>query len=130
MLKQPAGIGWPGIGSGNLVYRCYRVCREIQRPNETEWKRHLCTAVYTVKTDLDFKVLSTNKLFLYKDFLGSMDLITDEVGNVVQEMSFDTWGSVGARQIRMRCPSQRYQASITAELSVVTLTTKFNMRWV
>ncbi|MFA0812638.1 FG-GAP-like repeat-containing protein [Microbulbifer epialgicus] len=62
-------------------------------PSEIEWKRHLGgTAIYTVKTDLDYKVLSTDKLFLYKDHLGSMDLITDETGSVVQEMSFDAWG--------------------------------------
>ncbi|WP_445357512.1 FG-GAP-like repeat-containing protein [Microbulbifer sp. ANSA002] len=61
-------------------------------PNEIEWKRQLGTAVYTVKTDLAYAVQSTDKLFLYKDHLGSMDLITDKAGNVKQEMSFDAWG--------------------------------------
>ncbi|WP_444888875.1 FG-GAP-like repeat-containing protein [Microbulbifer sp. JMSA008] len=67
--------------------------QKSSKPNEIEWKRHLVgTAVYTVKTDKEFKVLSTDKLFLYKDHLGSMDLITDKTGKVVQEMSFDAWG--------------------------------------
>ncbi|WP_444909758.1 FG-GAP-like repeat-containing protein [Microbulbifer sp. TRSA005] len=67
--------------------------QKSSKPNEIEWKRHLVgTAVYTVKTDKEFKVLSTDKLFLYKDHLGSMDLITDKAGKVVQEMSFDAWG--------------------------------------
>ncbi|WP_444938962.1 FG-GAP-like repeat-containing protein [Microbulbifer sp. JMSA002] len=67
--------------------------QKSSKPNEIEWKRHLLgTAVYTVKTDKEFKVLSTDKLFLYKDHLGSMDLITDKAGKVVQEMSFDAWG--------------------------------------
>ncbi|WKD50396.1 FG-GAP-like repeat-containing protein [Microbulbifer spongiae] len=61
-------------------------------PNEIQWKRHLGVAVYTVKTDLAYAVQSTDKLFLYKDHLGSMDLITDKAGKVVQEMSFDAWG--------------------------------------
>ncbi|WP_444904605.1 FG-GAP-like repeat-containing protein [Microbulbifer sp. CnH-101-E] len=67
--------------------------QKSSKPNEIEWKRHLLgTAVYTVKTDKEFKVLSTDKLFLYKDHLGSMDLIADKTGKVVQEMSFDAWG--------------------------------------
>jgi RHS repeat-associated protein len=67
--------------------------QKSSKPNEIEWKRHLMgLAVYTVKTDKEFKVLSTDKLFLYKDHLGSMDLITDKTGKVVQEMSFDAWG--------------------------------------
>ncbi len=67
--------------------------QKSSKPNVIEWKRHLVgTAVYTVKTDKEFKVLSTDKLFLYKDHLGSMDLITDKAGKVVQEMSFDAWG--------------------------------------
>ncbi|MDP5208636.1 hypothetical protein, partial [Microbulbifer sp. 2205BS26-8] len=61
-------------------------------PGEIQWRRHLGTAVYTVKTDLAYAVQSTDKLFLYKDHLGSMDLITDKAGKVVQEMSFDAWG--------------------------------------
>ncbi|AWF81645.1 hypothetical protein BTJ40_12865 [Microbulbifer sp. A4B17] len=62
-------------------------------PNEIQWKRYLGGgALYTVKTDVDYVVQSTEKMFLYKDHLGSMDLITDESGTVKQEMAFDAWG--------------------------------------
>ncbi|MDP5211255.1 hypothetical protein, partial [Microbulbifer sp. 2205BS26-8] len=66
--------------------------RKSSAPNEIQWKRYLGAAVYTVKTDLAYAVQSTDKLFLYKDHLGSMDLMTDKAGQVVQEMSFDAWG--------------------------------------
>ena len=36
--------------------------------------------------------MSTDTHYLYKDHLGSMDIITDAQGNVVQEISFDAWG--------------------------------------
>lgn len=62
-------------------------------PGEIQWKRHLAgTALYTVKTDLNHVVQSTEKLFLYKDHLGSMDLITTKSASVVEELSFDAWG--------------------------------------
>ncbi|WP_444936016.1 FG-GAP-like repeat-containing protein [Microbulbifer sp. JMSA004] len=80
-------------------------------PNEIEWKRHLGgVAVYTTKTDSAFVVQTTDKVFLYKDHLGSMDLLTDDTGSVVQEMSFDAWG-------------QRRNTANWSALSLTALTT-------
>ncbi|WP_444901861.1 RHS repeat domain-containing protein [Microbulbifer sp. SSSA007] len=35
---------------------------------------------------------STEKVFQYLDHLGSVDLLTEEGANVIQQMSFDVWG--------------------------------------
>ncbi len=42
--------------------------------------------------DTNGQVISTSNAFLLKDHLGSVAAVMDEVGNVVQSMSFDAWG--------------------------------------
>ncbi|GAA5442267.1 hypothetical protein Misp06_00441 [Microbulbifer sp. NBRC 101763] len=62
-------------------------------PGEIQWKRYLAgTAIYTLTTNSNYAVQSTEKVFQYLDHLGSVDLLTDEGANVIQQMSFDVWG--------------------------------------
>jgi RHS repeat-associated protein len=58
-----------------------------------EWRRTVAGTIYTVTTDLNRNIQgSTDKAFIYKDHLGSMDVITDHEATVLQSMSFDPWG--------------------------------------
>src|SRR5690606_31423022 len=57
------------------------------------WRRTVAGAIYTVTTDLNNVVQGeTDKAFVYKDHLGSTDVITDAVGTVIESQSFDVWG--------------------------------------
>ncbi len=66
----------------------------ITKSNSTtiEWKRYLGHAIHTITTDASNNQQSLERLFVYKDHLGSTDVITDLSGQVVQSMSFDPWG--------------------------------------
>ncbi len=66
----------------------------ITKSNSTsiEWKRYLGHSIYTVTTDEFNNQQSLERLFIYKDHLGSTDVITNSSGQVVQSMSFDPWG--------------------------------------
>ncbi len=48
--------------------------------------------IETEQLDAAGNLLSESKNYLYKDHLGSLDVITDAIGNIVQEQSFDAWG--------------------------------------
>ncbi len=65
-------------------------------PNKIEWKRYLGkTAIITITTDASGNVLSNGgrkARYVYNDHLGSLDVITDDAGLVVQAMSFNPWG--------------------------------------
>lgn len=77
---------------------------KITRPDDTvEIKRYLPGgAVVTITAG------KRESRYLHKDHLGSVDVITDFKGSVVQEMSFDAWGQ--------RRNAQSWDALITAEL--------------
>ncbi len=66
----------------------------ITRSNSSniEWKRYLGHSIHTIVTDANEVQQSLERLFVYKDHLGSTDVITDLSGQVVQSMSFDPWG--------------------------------------
>ncbi len=58
-----------------------------------QWKRMINgVAIYTTTTSTEGEIRDTEKTYLYKDHLGSLDFITDGNGTVIQEMSFDAWG--------------------------------------
>ncbi len=57
-----------------------------------EWKRYLGPSIITHHTDADGNITKTDTRVVYKDHLGSTDVITDELGQVIQAMSFDAWG--------------------------------------
>ena len=57
-----------------------------------KWKRYIGPAIYTVTTDQRDNQKDLEKLFVYKDHLGSTDVLTDENAKVIQSMSFDPWG--------------------------------------
>ncbi|GLS25646.1 SpvB/TcaC N-terminal domain-containing protein [Marinibactrum halimedae] len=67
---------------------------KITKPNGTQqYKRYINgVAVVTIEigTQNNFEREVTH--YLHKDHLGSTDVITDYVGNVIQDMSFDAWG--------------------------------------
>ena len=57
-----------------------------------EWKRYIGDSLHTVNTNAAGDIQSIDKRVIYKDHLGSSDVITDAVGSVIQSMSFDAWG--------------------------------------
>ncbi len=61
--------------------------------NDVQWKRTINgVAIYTTSTNSAGDILSTDKSYIYKDHLGSTDIITDGNASITQEMSFDAWG--------------------------------------
>lgn len=66
-------------------------------PSKIKWKRYLgSSAIVTVTTDNSLAQLSGaggyEEVYVYNDHLGSLDVITNGVGTVVQSMSFNPWG--------------------------------------
>lgn len=66
-------------------------------PNNVEWKRYLPGgAIFTVTTTINSAgkhiLQGTDGVVLYKDHLGSSDVMTDLGANVIHAMSFDPWG--------------------------------------
>ncbi|GAA6135178.1 hypothetical protein NBRC116188_19680 [Oceaniserpentilla sp. 4NH20-0058] len=57
-----------------------------------EIKRYLPGgAVITIETTNSITTETIH--YLHKDHLGSVDMVTDALGDIVQEMSFDLWGN-------------------------------------
>ena len=62
-----------------------------ERSGEREYKRSLGMAIETILYKNN--VLDKQEThYLLSDHLGSIDVITDNLANIVQEMSFDAWG--------------------------------------
>ncbi len=66
-------------------------------PGKIEWKRYLGkTAIIALTTDTNNVLLdgaeNYKESYVYNDHLGSLDVITDAAGTVIQSLSFDSWG--------------------------------------
>ena len=57
-----------------------------------EIKRYLGGTIITLKLNSSDQLTGKDTHYQYHDHLGSIDVITDHQGNVVQELSFDAWG--------------------------------------
>jgi len=56
------------------------------------WERYLSDfALYSITTN-GSTITNTSRKYLYKDYQGSVDTVTDEYGNVISVMGFDAWG--------------------------------------
>ena len=65
----------------------------ITRPdNSKEIKRYVAGTVITLSYAASGQYSGDETRYLYHDHLGSLDVITNELGQVVQEQSFDAWG--------------------------------------
>ncbi|WP_237067297.1 RHS repeat-associated core domain-containing protein [Microbulbifer guangxiensis] len=74
-----------------------------------ETKRYLPGgAIVTLMIDSDGSNRRASR-YLHKDHLGSIDMITDSSGTVLQEMSFDAWGQ--------RRNAQSWEALVNADLA-------------
>lgn len=57
------------------------------------WKRYLGSfAFYTIETDSSGALTSVDRAYIYKDYQGSTDVITNAAGTVTATMGFDVWG--------------------------------------
>lgn len=65
---------------------------KIETGSDIEWKRYVGDAIFTYKTNSANQVQSKDKAWVYSDHLGSVDVITDNVGSIRHSMSFDPWG--------------------------------------
>ncbi len=79
--------------SGTTVTRYIGAVEKITKANGTqEVKRYLGNALVTISLDSNQVVTGESTKYLHKDHLGSTDVITDALGNVLQALSFDAWG--------------------------------------
>ncbi len=68
--------------------------RITQNDGTIEWRRQVAGGQRTYTTDASFKMIGDeSKRFIFKDHLGSVDVIADDLGNLEQSMSFDPWGA-------------------------------------
>jgi len=59
-----------------------------------EWRRYVKGGIHTYTTDASFEMVGDALVrYMFKDHLGSTDVIADGIGNVTQSMSFDAWGA-------------------------------------
>jgi RHS repeat-associated protein len=66
---------------------------ESSNSNTITWRRTVAGTVYITETSRYYQRQGETEVhFLYQDHLGSTDVITDRLGNIVQSMSFDAWG--------------------------------------
>ena len=91
---------WQRIDTKNGIKTITRYLGSIERietehTGAVEWKRNVAGALFTYKTDTGNNLLANgvSKAFIYKDHLGSVDIITDAVGTLTHSMSFDAWGA-------------------------------------
>ena len=89
---------WQRINTKNSVRTITRYLGSVERietehTGSVEWKRSVAGALFTYKTDTGNNLLATSKLFIYKDHLGSVDIITNTIGDLTHSMSFDAWGA-------------------------------------
>lgn len=70
--------------------------QKIIKGNEVIWKRYLGgVALFEETTDLNGVLVagkSTSESYFFKDHVGSLDVITDYNGNIIENLSFDAWG--------------------------------------
>jgi len=79
--------------SGTKVTRYIGGVEKITNPDNTqEIKRYIGSALVTISLDNSGVETGEATQYLHKDHLGSVDVITDALGNIVQELSFDAWG--------------------------------------
>ncbi|MGM8228508.1 FG-GAP-like repeat-containing protein [Cellvibrio sp. ARAG 10.3] len=91
---------WKRVDTKNSLATTTRYFGSIERietglAGVVEWKRSIAGALFTYKTDTANNLLTNgiSKAFIYKDHLGSVDIITDAVGTLTHSMSFDAWGA-------------------------------------
>ncbi len=77
-------------GTTTTVYAMGGSYESIQQPSLVVEEKHYIAGVAVVSTYSNSQIAATR--YLLKDNLGSLDTITDEVGAIVQKMSFDAWG--------------------------------------
>ncbi len=65
---------------------------KVSGTNTIEWKRKAGPALFTYKTSDTHQLITQDKAFVYVDHLGSVDVITDAVGQIRHSLSFDPWG--------------------------------------
>lgn len=89
--------------------------------NSIEWKRVIeGVGLFTQKVTRSGAVLEERKRYQLKDHLGSLSLITDEVGFVEQSHYFDPWGQV--RKIVTASSTKSFALDSPFKLSLKPLT--------
>lgn len=70
---------------------------EVAGSGKITWRRHVAGAVYIIETGTNYRSLkAVDKSYIYKDHLGSTDIITQKISgqqSIRQSMSFDAWGN-------------------------------------
>ena len=81
-------------GTTTTLYVGGKAMEEISQPNGDIVQKHYIGdfAVVTITQPLTGGAGATTTDYLHHDHLGSIEAITDSAGQVVQRMSFDSWG--------------------------------------
>jgi RHS repeat-associated protein len=67
---------------------------KIRYSNGTvKWKRNIGGVAQITRTMVNGAIQSERTSYFHKDYLGSINAITDELGTVIEEFSFDPWGA-------------------------------------
>lgn len=70
--------------------------QKVIKGGQVQWKRSLAgVAMFEETTDLNGVIVAgktTQESYFYKDHVGSIDAIADVNGNVLENLSFDSWG--------------------------------------
>ena len=65
----------------------------VEGSNTFTWRKTVAGVLYTLTTDVDHNLQGAPaRSFIYTDHLGSTDVITDHLAQVVESQSFDAWG--------------------------------------
>ena len=75
------------VGAVEMIYYSGTNTADYDR----EYKRQLGSALETLRYNGD-EFIDQSTPYLLHDHLGSIDVITDHLGNIQQELSFDAWG--------------------------------------
>jgi RHS repeat-associated protein len=67
--------------------------RRKDKNGTVKWKRNIGGIAQITQTIVNGAVQSERTSYFHKDYLGSINAITDAVGSVVEEFSFDPWGA-------------------------------------
>ena len=102
-------------GTTVTVYVGGKAFEKISRPGgNIERKHHI--GGFAVVTEIDDGSTTTTQTdYLLRDHLGSVDVITDELGVIIRQMSFDAWGK--RREVN-------WTAMVNPTLYAATITTR------
>lgn len=95
----------------------------VAKGSTFEWRRNVVGGLRTYTTDASLNMLGDEvQRYIFKDHLGSVDVIADEYGNLEQSMSFDPWGARRKEDsnLTLLTASELFDIGMTADTDITT----------